>query len=208
MFFDVFLQHKLAFVSIAGAAAIALAWFGLRRLEQTSLYYPDREMNGVPTDNGFPFENLTLITDDNKQINAWYIPARPSDIPFARPFTLLLSHGNAGNISDRMEKAGMLSRLGLNVLLYDYRGYGRSEGVPSETGTYRDGSAAYRYLIDTRGIAAKDIFFYGESLGTAIATELALRFEGAGLILESPFTSVVEMTQLLYPWIPAELVVK
>src|SRR5207248_2460746 len=128
-----------------------------------------------------------LKSTDGVKIKGWFIPGV---LP-----TLLFCHGNAGNISHRLDKLQIFHKLGLNVLLFDYRGYGQSEGVPSESGTYADAEAAYRYLTETRKIPPSQIILYGESLGCAVATEMARRHPAAALILESPFTSTVAMAK-------------
>jgi hypothetical protein len=119
---------------------------------------------------------------------------------------VLFCHGNGGNISHRLDKAARLRRTGVSLLFFDYRGYGLSEGAPSEQGTYQDAEAAYQWLLQ-RG--AKGVVFYGESLGCAVATEMARRHpEARGLILESPFTSTVAMAQLIFPRLPVSWILR
>lgn len=112
-------------------------------------------------------------------------------------------HGNAGNISHRLDSLRIFHGLGLDVLILDYRGYGRSEGRPSEEGTYRDARAASRYLVEARGVAPERIVVFGRSIGAAIAAALAVEQRPAALILESGFTSVPDLAADLYPWLPA-----
>jgi len=162
------------------------------------VYHPDRNLSMIPNSFGLAFEDLRLATEDGTAIHGWYLPA-----PSSKPgFVLLYCHGNAGNISHRLTKARMLRPLGLAILLFDYRGYGRSAGTPSEEGTYWDAEAAYRYLVDKKGYPPERIILYGESLGSAVALELALRRGSRALILESPFTSVMEMGQRILPFLP------
>jgi fermentation-respiration switch protein FrsA (DUF1100 family) len=130
------------------------------------------------------------------RLSAWFIPH-----PAPRA-TLLFFHGNAGNLSHRVESIRLFHDLGLSVFIIDYRGYGQSEGSPTETGTYRDATAAWDYLVDERRIAPQEIVIFGRSLGGAIAAELASHTRPAALILESAFTSVPNMAARLYPWLP------
>jgi hypothetical protein len=118
-----------------------------------------------------------------------------------------MCHGNAGNISHRLDRAALMQkRLGVDVLLFDYRGFGRSEGSPSEEGTYRDALAAYCYLTDERGVDPARLFLLGESLGAAVALDLALRVPAAALVLEAPFTSIAAMARVVYPFLPTRWV--
>ncbi|TBR16791.1 alpha/beta hydrolase, partial [bacterium] len=133
-----------------GSAALVLAavalWAGVRWLERNKLFYPNKVITVIPRSLGMEFEDVTLTAADGVKLNGWFIPA-------AKPgLTVLFCHGNAGNISNRVEKAAILHRLGLNVFVFDYRGFGKSEGSPTEKGTYLDADAAYGYLTKTRGI--------------------------------------------------------
>lgn len=174
-----------------------LAWLGLRSLEGMAMYYPDRQLIATPAICRLRYEDVVLQTSDGKRVHGWFIPSGQADAP-----VILLCHGNAGNISHRLDKAVMLHHINLAVLLFDYRGYGQSEGVPSEQGTYADAEAAYRYLTEVKKISPGRIVLYGESLGCAVAVELARRHPAAALILESPFTSTVAMAKRLFPWLP------
>lgn len=182
-----------------------VAWAGLKYFEHINIYFPEREIISTPAAYGLIYEELTLTTKDKKKINAWFIPSS-SSAP-----VIVFCHGNAGNISHRMDKIRIFNSLGLGVLIFDYRGYGKSTGRPSEKGTYLDAEAAYQYLasarVKNRTSMAGGILFYGESLGCAVAAELALRHEAAGLILESPFTSITDMGTRLFPWLPVRFMV-
>ena len=157
---------------------------------------PEREVRATPAAIGLAFESLSLETEDGETLDGWYIPAKnPRG-------TLLFFHGNAGNISHRLDSIAIFHRLGLDVLIFDYRGYGRSTGKPSEQGTYRDAEAVWRYLVEQRGIPASEILLFGRSLGGAVATWLATQVEPAGLMVESTFSSVPDMGAELYPWLP------
>jgi len=181
---------------------IVLAYVGLclfiRWREPRMLYYPDRQLVASPRDVGLAYEDVTLTTTDNVTVHGWFVPAT------AARWTILFLHGNAGNISHRLDKLKLFHDLGANVFALDYRGYGRSAGTPNEAGTYRDAAAALAYL-NTR---APRPILYGESLGTAIAVETALHHPVAGVILEAPFASVADVGQKMFPFLPVRLIVR
>jgi hypothetical protein len=182
--------------------AIPLLWLGLRWFERANLYFPSRSLAADPGLLGLPFEDLRLTAADGVSIHAWFVPLKEGS-PVA-----LFCHGNAGNISGRLDKLLVLRRAGAAALFFDYRGYGRSSGRPDEQGTYQDAEAAYLWLTQVRGVPPGSIFIHGESLGGAVALELALRRKAAGLVLESTFTSVVEMCRHVFPFLPAGLLVR
>ena len=134
--------------------------------------------------------------------DAWFIPAAQSGP------TLLFFHGNAGNISHRLDSIRIFHTLGLNVLIFDYRGYGRSSGKPSEQGVYRDAETAWHYLTEAREIDPDRIILFGRSLGSAVAAWLATRTRSGAVILESPFTSVPDLAAKLYPLAPVRLLAR
>jgi len=148
---------------------------------------------------GRPFEDVHFSSTDGVKLNGWYFPA-DADSP-RRHLAYLMCHGNAGNISHRLDHCAALIETGANVLIFDYRGYGRSEGRPNEEGTYRDAQGAHRWLRD-KGFAAMNVMALGESLGGGIASELALRETVGGLILQSTYTSITELGVELFPWLP------
>ena len=146
-----------------------------------------------------PFEDVYFQTADGLKLNGWFFPA---DNDSARKhFVYLLCHGNAGNISHRLDHVAALLETGASVFNFDYRGYGRSEGRPGEEGTYRDAQAAHGWLR-RKGFAATDVLALGESLGGGIASELALREPVGGLVLQSTYTSVTDVGAELFPWLP------
>jgi len=192
------LLHLLLVVFITWCGITLYMYFSQSRM----LYYPElpsRALDATPAAVGLPFENIRLTTGDGIQLHAWYVPA------VAARGTLLFSHGNAGNIGHRINSIRQFHSLGLNVLIYDYRGFGESEGKPSEAGTYLDAKAAWDYLLEERMIPPQEIVIFGRSLGSAIAAELASQNPSAGVILESAFTSVPDMAASLYPWLPVRL---
>jgi uncharacterized protein len=158
---------------------------------------PSRQVTATPADIGLAFETVALGTADGETLSAWYIPA-----PAARG-TLLYLHGNGGNIGHRLDPIAVFHRLGLNVLIIDYRGYGDSSGKPSEDGTYQDALAAWNYLTQAKRHRPQEIVLFGESLGGAVAAWLAARHAPAGLVIYASFTSVPELAQALYPIFPA-----
>ncbi len=164
------------------------------------IYFPDlpsRQVYVTPSDVGLDYETVRLVTEDGETLAGWYIPA-----PDARA-TLLYLHGNGGNIGHRLDPIAVFHRLGLNILIIDYRGYGDSSGKPDETGTYSDALAAWDYLTRQKDTGPERIILFGESLGGSIAAWLAARHTPAATILYASFTSVPEMAQVLYPIFPA-----
>jgi uncharacterized protein len=182
-----------------GGAMYAALLAAMFALQGGMIYFPDtgREMERTPEDAGLAYEQVWLTTEDGVRIEAWYVPA-----PGARGVALL-THGNAGNISHRIGYASLFHRLGYSILMLEYRGYGRSEGKPSEEGTYADARAAWRYLTTKRGHPAEHIVLVGESLGGAVAARLAAEEQPGALVLASSFISVPELAADLYPWLPA-----
>lgn len=184
-------------------ATLVVAYIGLAALlffsQEKLLYYPEigREVHTTPRDHGLAYEPLTLLTPDNERLDAWFVPKEQ-----ARASVLIL-HGNAGNISHRLDTIAMFQGLGYSVLIFDYRGYGRSTGKPSEAGLYRDAQTAWEYLARQRGIPPERIILFGESLGGAMAAWLAAREHPGALVLSSAFLSVPELAADLYPWLPA-----
>ena len=146
-----------------------------------------------------------MTASDGIHINGWFLPATS---PSPAKLTILFFHGNAGNISHRLEKIGIFRDLGVDTFIIDYRGYGRSEGQPNEEGTYRDAQAAYAYLTQQRKLSPHSIVVYGESLGTAIAADLASKLQVRGLILEDGFTSVADVGQKMFPIFPVRWLVR
>jgi len=156
---------------------------------------PERTLTMTPTDVGMDYQDVSIETSDGVTLHGWFIAGRS-------PKVLLFFHGNAGNISHRLDSIAQFQELGLSVLIIDYRGYGQSTGRTTETGIYRDAEAAWRYLIDDRGIEASDIVIFGRSLGGSVASRLASENQPLALIVESSFTSIPDIATELYPWLP------
>lgn len=178
---------------------LAVIYFVLRWFEHRQVYQPHAQMEAGGNELGRPFEDVQFEASDGVKLNAWFFPA-DTNSP-RRPLVFLLCHGNAGNISHRLDHVGALLETGAGVFAFDYRGYGRSKGTPSEGGTYLDAQAAHAWL-QQKGFAATNIIALGESLGGGIASELALRETLGGLILQSTFTSITDVGAELFPWLP------
>jgi fermentation-respiration switch protein FrsA (DUF1100 family) len=171
----------------------------IRWFEHRQVYVPNRTLEAGAGDLGRAFEEARFTSGDGVKLHGWFFPADP-DSPRA-DWVLLLLHGNAGNVSHRMQFYQAWLALGINVLTFDYRGFGLSEGKPSEEGTYRDAQAAVQWLRQ-KGFAPDHIVALGKSLGGGVASELAVREPVAGLILQNTFTSIPDIGMELYPWLP------
>ncbi len=178
------------------------AFLILRWQERRMLFQPDNVNYGEPSSVGLKHEDVWLTTSDGVNIHGWFVPALRE--PLA---TCLFLHGNAGNITARLEKLQILHELGISTLIIDYRGYGKSAGRPSEVGTYRDADAAYAWLTNERNIPPQKIMIVGESLGCAPAIDLAVREPVGGVVLESPFLSTAAMGSEIFPFLPTRLLV-
>jgi len=172
----------------------------LESLLKSFLYFPSRTLVQTPAEAGLTFRDLAIPTADGEQLHGWWVTARPPAIGH-----VLLCHGNAGNVGDRVLHAAQLSSAGFDVLLFDYRGYGRSSGSPTEDGIQHDARAARAALLGEPGVDARRVFYLGESLGGAVALALALDQAPRGLILQSTFTSLRDMARVHYPFIPRAL---
>ncbi len=178
-------------------AVMLLVYGALRFFEWKMLYFPRAEIEATPALLDLKFEDITFVTEDGVKLNGWWLPH-----PQARG-TLLHCHGNAGNLGHRVELAQRLHQLGVNVFLFDYRGYGRSQGWPTEPGLARDARAAYEFVRAQYDDAEQPpLLLHGQSLGGAVAARLALEKKVRGLILESAFTSVPDMARQMYPGLP------
>lgn len=172
-------------------------------IENQFIFYPDKDVYSTPDDWGIEYDDVTFNTEDGLKLNGWFIPGKTEILTANNLHTLLWFHGNAGNISHRLENIKMLyDRVPLNIFIFDYRQYGKSEGKVSEQGTYTDANAALEYLLSRRDVDHEKIVFFGRSLGSAVAVDLAIKEKCCGLILETPFTSMKELARTLFPYIP------
>ena len=164
------------------------------------IFYPIREILATPSQIGLAYQNVRFRTSDDLELAGWFIAGdKEGEV-------VLFCHGNAGNISHRLDAIRIFHELGLGVLIFDYRGYGESEGVPSEQGTYLDGGAAWEYLTAERGLPANKIIVFGRSLGGAVAARLCVEENPFACILESTFTSLPKLAASFYPIYPTEFI--
>jgi uncharacterized protein len=190
---------KLTKTLIGLLIACLLLVLMLRWFEHSQVYHPDRVLTATGAELGRRFEDVLFKAGDGIQLHGWFFPANTNS---ARGhLAVLVCHGNAGNIGHRLDTCAALLATGVNVFLFDYRGYGRSQGRPSEEGTYRDAQAAHAWLRQ-KGFAGTNIVAFGESLGGGVVAELAVREPVGGLVLESTFTSIPDIGAELFPWLP------
>ena len=171
----------------------------LRWFEHSQVYHPDRVLCATGHELGRPFEDVRFKASDGIDLHGWFFPCH-SDSP-RKHLAVLVCHGNAGNISHRLFLTRALLESGLNVFLFDYRGFGQSHGQPDESGTYFDAQAAYAWLRQ-KGFAGQNIIAFGESLGGGVASELAMRETIGGLVLQSTFSCIPDIGAELFPWLP------
>ncbi|HXZ95563.1 MAG TPA: alpha/beta fold hydrolase [Burkholderiales bacterium] len=186
---------------------VSAAYFALCLLlfffQSRFIYYPEigREVVATPRDAGLDYQQVT-ISSSGEKLDAWFVPA-----PQARGVVLFL-HGNGGSISLRLDYLRMFGEMGLSVFIFDYRGFGKSSGKPTEAGTYQDAEAAWKYLVQTRHVPPTSIVLYGESLGGAVAAWLAAHVTPGALIIASTFTSVPDLAAKYYYMFPVRLLVR
>jgi fermentation-respiration switch protein FrsA (DUF1100 family) len=181
------MTRLLALVALAAVTA------GCREsMEGRFIYYPSRTLVADPSSVGLAFRDVTFTATDGVRLHGWLIPGRA-------PTTLLYSHGNAGNIADRLPIARLLANeLGVGLFMYDYRGYGRSEGAASEAGLVCDALGARAALL-REGVAAEHVVYFGRSLGAAVTVDLALAYPPRAVVLEAPFASVRALANAVLP---------
>jgi alpha-beta hydrolase superfamily lysophospholipase len=184
-------------VLVVLALLLALVWLAQRRL----IYFPDRSQVPSVTAVLPAASDVTLTTSDGLELGAWYVPPGGPD----RRLTVLVAPGNGGNRLGRVPLVRALAGAGFGVFLFDYRGYGGNPGRPTGAGLARDVRAAHDHLVETRGVPADRIIYFGESLGAAVVAELATEREPAGLVLRSPFTDLAAVGAEHYPFLPVGL---
>jgi len=161
-------------------------------LEDHFLFFPERQIYATPAIFDLEYQDVHFTAEDATEIHGWYLPG-----DFQKPLVLFF-HGNAGNISHRLDNLKLLRKLGLSIFIFDYRGYGKSQGKTSEEGTYSDARGALQYLKQ-QGWDTDQMIYFGRSMGAGVALQLALEEPPAALVLESPFTSVTAMGRYHYP---------
>lgn len=176
-----------------GYAAIGIY---LVLMERRLLFKPARTIVVTPSKLGVHFEDILITSAGGEKLHAWFVPAA------ANSKVILFCHGNNGNIGECLDTLSILHRLGYSTLLFDYRGYGKSSGVPTEQGVCQDALSVWQYLCAVRGFAADQIVVFGRSMGAAVATYLATQVTPRALVLESPFLSLPELGQHMYPYVP------
>lgn len=167
------------------------------------VYLPSSRLEATPEAIGLEYEDVWLDAADGVAIHAWFVPAKAEG-----QRVVLFCHGNAGNISHRLDSLRIFHELGISVLIFDYRGYGQSHGRPSEKGAYLDAQAAWEHLVAVRNFKPGEIIVFGRSLGGAVASHLAAQNQASALILESTFTSLPDIGAKLYPYLPVRLLAK
>ena len=187
----------IAYLVLLAAAAYTIFGAALFVLQGYMVYAPDRPLSRTPESIGLAFEDIEFSAADGTDLHGWWVPhENPAG-------TVLFCHGNAGNVSNLIDRIESFNRLGLNVFVFDYRGFGRSGGSPSEAGTYMDAEAAWHHLIAKADVPADRILVCGLSLGGPMAAHIASKFDPGGLILEATFTSIPDLAADLYPMFPA-----
>ncbi len=167
--------------------------------QSRQVYVPDRVVEFTPASLDMTYTDISMTTEDGQTITGWFVPApqgEPAD-------TVLFCHGNGGNIGNNIEPVHAFHKLGCNVLVFDYRGYGRSSGKPSEKGTYTDAYTAWNYLTKQQGVPPEKIIIFGQSLGGPIAAWLTQKVSPKMLVIESTFTSAPDMAAKMFPLLPA-----
>lgn len=169
------------------------------QLERRYIFFPTTEVGFTPADAGLKYRDVTFDSAGGRKLHGWYVPGAEQ----AGNTTWIWFHGNGGNIGHRVDELAMLHhRVGVNLFIFDYQGYGQSQGQPTEQGTYQDARAALDYVSNQPEIDAAKIVYFGRSLGAAVAVELATEKPPLGLILVSPFSSVSDMARLAFPYLP------
>ncbi len=192
---------------IVGIVAIVYLLFGLYLFQFQSKFvyypeYPERTITETPESIGLLYENVFLGTANGEKIAGWFVKGENSR------GVVLFCHGNAGNIGHRLDSIRIFRELSLDVLIFDYRGYGESEGKPGESNTYEDAGTAWRYLVTVRNIDPEKIIVFGRSLGGGIASYIASKFSPGMLILESTFTSLSDIAAPRFPYFPVRLIMR
>jgi hypothetical protein len=196
------LHRVLCVLLLAAVGVYATLCAALYLSQHRLVYLPDATLHATPAALGLSYQDRWITTADGARLHAWWIPAAP-----AGPVVLFL-HGNAGNISHRLDTIALLAGLGASMLIVDYRGYGRSTGRPDEAGSYEDARAALAHLHGVLGVPADRVVVFGRSLGGGIASWLAAHHDCAALVLESTWTSLPDLAAAIYPLFPVRLLAR
>jgi len=195
------MKHWIITFALIGFLFFALIRWGVPAL----VFFPMKKMAATPSDIGLSYEDVRLQTPDGETIASWHIPAAPDASGPGQGFTLVYFHGNAGNISHRLDSIAFFHKLGLSVFIVGYRGYGESTGKPSVNGTIQDARTAWQWLTVEKGVPASRIILFGRSLGGGVAAALAAEMTPGALILESTFTSLHDVGKGMFLWLPGFL---
>ena len=202
IFHKLFTREKIIALIVALMFTGSLSFFGLRRFESSVIFHPVRYSVDKPWVLPRGAEDVWFTTSDNLNLHGWFI--KSNNTPALA--TVIYFHGNGGNISHVAWIGKNLASRGFDVLLFDYRGYGRSEGeVDGETELYRDGDAAYEYVVTLRGVRPEQLILYGQSLGTTVAADVASRKPCGAVILESGLSSAADMAAVVLPYLPRRI---
>ena len=195
-----FWKKKMSFFSSLGVVVVALVAFAglLVACERKLIYHPTLYPQGYwePGAMGVSVEDVDFQAEDGVELHGWYVQSLEARA------TLLWFHGNAGNITHRLQNIKLLEPLKLNIFIFDYRGYGKSAGEPDEQGIYMDSQAAYDFVTQEKNIAPEKLILFGRSLGGVFAVDVAEKNPAAGLILESVFTTAQDMAKKMFPILP------
>lgn len=191
-------------VIVAAVVAILIWTIILMIFEEKFIFFPSKYPSGLygASRDGENIEDCWFTAEDHVNLHGWFLKSNKALA------TLVMAHGNAGNLSHRLEILRSLNDAGFNVFMFDYRGYGRSEGSPTEEGVYRDGRAAFDYVVGRQDVDSSRVILFGTSLGGAVAVDVALRRPASALILESTFTSAKDVARAVYPFLPVSLVMR
>jgi len=183
--------------TIAGGYLLLLLFMYL--FQSKMIFLPSTNLLITPEKAGLKAEDVWLETEDAEKLHGWYFPNNENE------YVVVLSHGNAGNISNRIDIAKFLQQAGFSVLIYDYRGYGQSSGRPGEKGFYTDINAVIEYLKEDKNYTESHMIMYGRSMGGAVASYAAKSYNVGGLVLDSAFKNIESMVRDLYPFIPSSM---
>lgn len=192
--------RALLFLAIVFAGVYIAVLVFLYFFQTRLIYFPEKDIRATPQSLGLSYEDIT-VTVGSETVDAWFVPADSAAT------VVLYCHGNGGNLSDWLGPVHEIHAAGLSVLAFDYRGYGRSNGKPSETGTYEDADACFAWLL-ARGYSEDRIIVYGRSLGAAVAAHVARDKRIQTLVLEASFTKLADAAALHYPWVPVRLLLR
>ncbi len=195
------INHNIRVILLTLISVVVLSKVLLLFTEERNLFHPDKETSLSPLHIGVEYEDLYFQTEDNETINGWLIPAKGAKI------TILFCQGNSGNLSDQLRRVKFFHDAGVNLFIFDYRGFGNSSGKPNEIGLYKDARGAYDFLITRKGIEKTKIAVYGKSLGAPIAADLCLHRKLAALILEASFPSLKTYVSDMCTFLPTEWLV-